>query len=86
MDKKFVSKGKKVALVVDNCPAHPQIENLISIKLFFLPPNTTSQTQPMDQGVMCSLNEQQRKNVVRKIILNVKKKKSLPKIYLLLGM
>ena len=47
-EKKFVSEGKKVALVIDNCPAHPQTENLISIKLLFLPPNTTSQTQPMD--------------------------------------
>ena len=44
MDKEFVSEGIKVALMIDNCPAHPQIENLKSIKLFFLPPNTTSQT------------------------------------------
>ena len=49
MDKKFFSEGRKVALVTDNYPAHPQIENLKSIKLFFLPANTTSQTQPMDQ-------------------------------------
>ena len=35
---------------------------------------------------MCSLKEQHRKNVARKIILSVEKKKTLPKIYLLLGM
>ena len=44
MDKKFVSEGQKVALVIDSWLAHPQIENLKSIKLFFLPPNTTPQT------------------------------------------
>ena len=34
MDKKFVSEGRKIALVINNCPAHPQIENLKLIKLF----------------------------------------------------
>ena len=54
MDMKCVSEGRKVALVINNCPARPQIVNLKSIKLFFLPPNTTSQTQSMDQIVIRS--------------------------------
>jgi hypothetical protein len=33
---------KKKLLLVDNHPAHPQIENLSKIKLVFLPPNATS--------------------------------------------
>ena len=86
MDKKFVSEGRKVALVIDNCPAHPQIENLKSIRLFFLPPNTTSQTQPTDQGVIHSLKAQYRKNVIRRIIRSVEKKKTLPKVPFLPGM
>ena len=28
-------EGRNVALVIDNCPAHPHIENLKAIKLFF---------------------------------------------------
>ena len=28
MNKKFVSEGKKVTLVINNCPVHPQIETL----------------------------------------------------------
>jgi len=45
---------RKIAFVVDNCPAHPacQLEN---IELVFLPPNTTSRTQPMDGGVIRNL-------------------------------
>ena len=86
MDKKFVTEERKVALVINNCPAHPQIENLKSMMLFFLPPNTTSQTQPMDQGVIRSLKAQYHNNVVRKIIRSVEKKKALSKISLLLGM
>ena len=46
-----VSK-RRITLIVDNCPSHPQIENLESIKLKFLPPNTTEFTQPMDAGVI----------------------------------
>ena len=49
-DEKFENEGRKVALIIDNCPAHPVIENLKSITLYFLPPNTTSALQPMDQG------------------------------------
>ena len=62
VDKKFVSE-KKVAIMIDNCPTHPQIENLKSIKLFFLPLKTISQTQPMNQGLICILKAQYRKNV-----------------------
>ena len=35
LDRKFASEGRSIALVIDNCPAHPHIENLKSIKLFF---------------------------------------------------
>ena len=72
--------------MIDNCPVRPQIENLKSMKLFFLPPNTTSQTQPRDQGIICSMKSQYHKNVERKVILSVKKKESSPWISLLLGM
>ena len=72
--------------MIDNCPVRPQIENLNSMKLFFLPPNTTSQTQPRDQGIICSMKSQYHKNVERKVILSVKKKESSPWISSLLGM
>ena len=35
LDRKFLSEGRNVALVIDNCPAHPHIENPKAIKLFF---------------------------------------------------
>ena len=57
-----------MALVIDNCPAYPHIENLKSVKLFFLPQNTISTTQPMDQGVIRSLTEKYHVNMVHKIV------------------
>lgn len=54
LDRRMRLEGRKIALLVDNCPAHPTLE-LQNIELVFLPPNTTSVTQPMDAGVIRSL-------------------------------
>ena len=35
LDRKFLSERRNVALVIDNCPAHPHIENLKAITFFF---------------------------------------------------
>jgi len=55
-------------MIVDNCPAHPHVKGLKSVKLVFLPPNTTSVTQPMDQGVIRNLKLHYRKLVIQKKI------------------
>ena len=52
LDSSFRAKSRKVALLIDNCPRHPEIKNLTNINIIFLPPNTTSVLQPMDQGVV----------------------------------
>lgn len=52
-DSELKRANRKVVLILDNCTAHPQMK-LENIKLVFLPPNTTSVTQPMDQGVIRS--------------------------------
>lgn len=70
--------------MIDNCPAHPQIENLKVIKLFFLPPNTTSKTKSMDQVVIHLLKAiKYWKNVICKITQSVEKNETLQKISLL---
>ena len=68
LDRKFAFEGRNVSFVIDNCPAHPHIDNLKAIKLYFLPPNITSKTQPMAQGVIHSLKAKYRKKVVRKSV------------------
>ena len=44
LDRKFAFERRKVVFVIDNCPTHPHIDSLKPIKLYFLPPNTTSTT------------------------------------------
>lgn len=70
-DSELQRSSKKILLVVDNCPAHPNVENLKAIKLCFLPPNCTSVLQPMDQGVINSLKMQYRKMQILENIRNI---------------
>ena len=51
----FSAANRKIALIIDNCTAHPHLEQLNSIELIFLPQNTTSHAQPMDQGIIRAL-------------------------------
>ena len=83
LDNKFLAKKRKVALVVDNCPSDLEVENLKAIKLVFLPPNTTSKTQPMDQGVIRRLKAKYRTVLVQKYIRAIDQLESLPKTSIL---
>ena len=83
IDRKFLAEKRKIALIVDNCPAHPKAEGLNAIDLIFLPTNTTSKTQPMDQGIIRSLKARYRTKVIRKYIAAVDAKKPLPKLNVL---
>lgn len=68
LDKKMRKKKRKIALIIDNCPAHPKIPGLQAFDLVCLPPNKTSKTHPMDQGIIQSLKVQYRKRVLIKYI------------------
>ena len=86
LDRMFSAAKRKIALIFDNCTAHPHVEQLASIELIFLPPNTTSHTQPMDQGVICSLKAKYRSLAVRKLIAALEKKNPVPTISILSAM
>ena len=55
LDKKFTKLKKKIALIIDNFPAHRKINDITFIELIFVPPNTISKLQSMDEGVIWSL-------------------------------
>ena len=55
--------GRKVILRLDNCSAHGNAENIPSlsnVNIFFLPPNTTSNIQPMDSRIIAALKKRYR--------------------------
>ena len=49
-------KNRKIILLVDNVSSH-KTDNLeqSNVRVIFLPPNTTSQMQPLDQGIIYCL-------------------------------
>ncbi|XP_055622899.1 jerky protein homolog-like [Toxorhynchites rutilus septentrionalis] len=64
----------KALLVLDNCTAHyTGGDNLISddelIKLIYLPPNVTSQCQPMDQSVINAIKTRYKRKLMLKLVL-----------------
>ena len=54
LERDMAKKNRFIALIVDNCAAHPKdsADNLPHIKLIFLPPNVTSLIQPCDMGII----------------------------------
>ena len=86
LDAMFHKEGHKIVLIIDNCPAHPEMENLKAIELVFLPANTTSKTQPMDHGVIRALKAFYRSNVVKRQFKYIDAGKEVPVISILEAM
>ena len=61
-------------MVLDNATSHPNAETLERengmFKVIFLPPNTTSPLQPMDQSVIETEKRLYKKQLLRKILLD----------------
>ena len=72
-----------MALVKDSCHAYLYRKFRINLKLFFLPTNTTSTTQPMNHGVIRSLKAKYRKKTAQKIIRSLEKNNLLPEVLIL---
>lgn len=70
-DLKKKNLPQKAILLLDNAGAHPN-DSLMSkdgnITVFFLPPNTTSLLQPMDQGVIETFKRLYRKKFLRELL------------------
>lgn len=66
-------QNHKVLLFIDNCPAHNLVGQYSNIEVHFLPPNTTSVIQPMDQGIIKSFKAQYRRRLVHKYLAAVEK-------------
>lgn len=62
-------QNRKILLFIDNCTAHNNTSNLSHVKVEFLPANTTSKLQPLDQGIIKNFKTFYRKEVVQ-LLLN----------------
>ena len=68
--------AEKVVLLLDNCSANPPAAQLSTrdgkITVLYLPKNTTSKIQPLDQGIIANFKINYRRELVRAIVENDK--------------
>lgn len=70
-DRKMMLEMRKILLFLDNACSHPQNIKLNNIKIIFLPPNTTSVCQPLDQGIIRNFKTFYRSLIVKDILLKM---------------
>lgn len=72
IDNQMKKAKRKILLFIDNCTAHNIIPaSLHCVKVQFLPPNTTSKLQHLDQGIIKNFKTLYRKEVVRQIVSDI---------------
>ncbi|XP_046661293.1 tigger transposable element-derived protein 4-like [Homalodisca vitripennis] len=74
LDRQMKKKKKKILLFIDNATAHGDIPKMKNVKIEFLPPNTTSKLQPLDQGIIKNFKVHYRKEVVRLFLRDLEDK------------
>jgi len=70
VNKQMRCQKRNILIFVDNAPSHPHV-TLSNVMVVFLPPNTTSVIQPMDQGIIQTMKlkfyQQQSQRIIREM-------------------
>uniref|UniRef100_A0A8C3IF25 DDE-1 domain-containing protein n=1 Tax=Chrysemys picta bellii TaxID=8478 RepID=A0A8C3IF25_CHRPI len=65
---------EKALLLLDNCPAHTPAENLVScdgkIKVSYLPKNTMSEIQPLDQSIISVFKQNYHCKMIKRMVVD----------------
>lgn len=80
INKQMKQKNRNILLIIDNCPAHPNDLSFSNVKVQFLPPNTTSHLQPLDQGIIQAFKLHYRKFLLKAVISRCEECKSANEI------
>lgn len=80
LNKQMKQRKRKILLFIDNCPAHPSDLSFSNVKVQFLPANTTSHLQPLDQGIIQAFKLHYRKFLLQAIISRAEECKSANEI------
>ncbi|KAH7961476.1 hypothetical protein HPB52_009319 [Rhipicephalus sanguineus] len=84
LDSRMGAKDRKILLLLDNAPCHPtDTSHLRNVKVAFLPPNCTSQLQPLDAGVIKCMKQKYRKFLVQRRLAGMERKQMATKLSVL---
>jgi len=73
VDDEMRRQKRHIMMLCDNCAAHSDDVRLTNVKLVFMPPNTTSLIQPMDQGIIANFKRLYRSLVLRQLMTAIDK-------------
>ncbi|KAL3859266.1 hypothetical protein ACJMK2_009493 [Sinanodonta woodiana] len=71
VDNQMCLQKRSIIILCDNCAAHGGGIKLSNVKIVFLPPNTTSLIQPMNQGIIANFKKFYRSLVIRKLFTDI---------------
>ena len=66
-DRRMQTQGRRVLLFIVKAPSHPKDFRLSNVKVVFIPANTTSLLQPLDQGIIAALKNY-RKRLLKAVL------------------
>jgi hypothetical protein len=78
-NERMKQRKRRIHLFLVHARCHPHLE-LSNVRLAWFPPNTTSVTQPMDQGVINCVKLNYRKLVMQSLIVNTESSSSASKL------
>lgn len=73
----FSRQNRKILLLLDNAPVHPNYIEYSNVELFFYPPNTTSLLQPCDQGIIKCFKDYYKKFLNSKILFEIENENNM---------
>lgn len=79
-DRKMGMQKRQVILFLDNAASHPRELKLKNVKIIFLPPNTTSVCQPLDQGIIQNFKFNYRHLILKHVLTRMEDVQSLSEL------
>ena len=78
LDKLMLKENRRILMFLDNCTSHSTtIQNkLTNVKLIFLPANSTSLLQPLDQGIIQNFKVLYRKLLIERILVEIDRERT----------
>ncbi|GFT47275.1 tigger transposable element-derived protein 4 [Nephila pilipes] len=77
LNERMKTRKKKILLLIDYAPCHPDEVTLSNIAVRFLPPNPLSPLQPLDQGIIQSFKILYRKNLLKRLLSHASDSESI---------
>ena len=68
------SQNRRILLILDNARVHPFDFEFSNIELLYLPPNCTSEIQPLDQGIIKSFKDNYKTLINQFVLLEMEHK------------